>query len=104
MATRREGMTFRKCGCIYFEHGPPVVCDKHAARTEESEVKQLRAAVRAQAYALDHDLTDWVEYESRPGKWTCYCHRCGRMVIVYDKANLTLGDQISGKPLEERCS
>lgn len=103
MARFKDGMKVRKCGCVFFEYGPPVKCGKHAAREQEIEEKGLRKAVREQATDLGHDLTRFMEYESRPGKWTAHCNRCERIVIVYDDVP-ERGDQINGKLiLEERC-
>lgn len=103
MARFKNGMKERKCGCIYFEHGPPVKCTKHAARDQEIEEKGLRKAVRDQAEDMGHDLTRFLEYESTPGKWTAFCNKCERLVIVYDQPPVR-GDQINGRRiLEERC-
>lgn len=103
MARFKNGIKERKCGCIYFEHGPPVICQKHAARNQELEELGLRKAVRDTAETLGHSLTRFSEYESHPGKWTAYCQHCEHLVIVYD-AVPTRGDQINGrKILEERC-
>jgi MinD superfamily P-loop ATPase len=93
----------RKCGCVYFEVGPPVQCPKHQAKEERFESLQLRSAARACALRLGHDLTDWIEYDSKPGKWTSYCHGCGAMAIVYDSPAMTLGDQILGNALTKDC-
>jgi hypothetical protein len=103
MGNRREGMTTRKCGCITYDYGPPVKCTKHQAREQEAEEKGLRKLVREQAAALGHDLTLFSEYESHRGKWTAFCNRCSRIVIVYD-APPERGDQINGKLiLEKEC-
>lgn len=101
--SRREGMSIRKCGCITYEHGPPFECEKHLRRAQELEEKGLRKAVREQASELGHELTQFDEYESLPGKWTSYCPRCGSMVIVYD-APPVRGDQVAGKALSQRCT
>jgi hypothetical protein len=94
----------RKCGCLYFEHGPPVFCGKHAAQQQRDEERGLRRAVRDQAEAHGHDLTDFSEYESQKGKWTAHCRRCFALMIVYDEVPAR-GDQVNGKKvLEERCS
>jgi hypothetical protein len=99
----KDGMKTRKCGCIYFEVGPPVKCTKHATREQELEEIGLRKAVRDTAETLGHSLTRFSEYESLPGKWTAFCEHCERVVIVYDKVP-ERGDQINGRRiLEERC-
>jgi hypothetical protein len=103
MARFKDGMKVRKCGCIYFEYGPPVKCGKCAGRDQEVEEKGLRKAVRDSAAELGHELNRFQEYESRPGKWTAMCVRCERLVIVYDDVP-ERGDQINGRLiLEERC-
>lgn len=93
----------KKCGCVVFQVGPPVQCPKHLKREEKTESSALRRAARSRAHDLGHDLTDWVEYDSLPGKWTAYCHTCGYMAIVYDSPSLTLGDQILGNALTKEC-
>ena len=93
----------RKCGCVYFEVGPPVQCPKHQAKEERTESLALRRAVNERTRKLGHELTDWVEYDSRPGKWTAYCRGCGLMAIIYDSPDLTMGDQICGKVLLKEC-
>lgn len=103
MARFKDGMKVRKCGCIYFEYGPPVKCNKCSGRDQEVEEKGLRKAVRDQAAMHGHELTRFQEYESRPGKWTAHCIKCERIVIVYDDVP-ERGDQINGRLLlEERC-
>lgn len=102
MTRRREGVRERKCGCLYFDYGPPVLCHKHEQRAIEAEEKQLRRVVREQLEALDHDIGRWMEYESRPGKWTTYCLKCGRMAIVYDEPP-EVGDQVASWAFQARC-
>lgn len=108
--SRRDGVKEKKCGCLYFEHGPPVLCETHkekADRKEERakrrEVKGLRKIVADQARDLGHDLSQFREYPSLKGKWTAYCHSCGAFTIVYDFVP-ERGDQIAGKAVFERCS
>ena len=93
----------KKCGCIIYQVGPPLQCPKHTAKDANSESKQLRRTARDHATTLGHDLTDWVEYESLPGKWTSYCRTCGYMAIVYDHPKLAPGDQILGNALTKEC-
>lgn len=93
----------RKCGCIYFQVGPPVLCSKHEIKEAKTESSAIRRAAREHATHLGHDLTDWSEYESVPGKWTSYCRTCGLMAITYDSPALTLGDQILGHALTKEC-
>lgn len=102
-------MKERKCGCIVFDVGPPVLCDTHkfkleqkekkaekkAAREEKREQKGLRKTVEEQATELGHDLSRFKEYPSVRGKWTAHCHRCGGIVIVYDGIP-ERGDQVAG--------
>lgn len=103
MARFKDGLRERKCGCVYFEHGPPVKCPKHAERDQVIEEKGLRKAVRETAETLGHSLVGFSEYESRRGKWTSFCERCEYMVIVYDEVP-ERGDQVNGRRiLEERC-
>lgn len=103
MARFKDGIKERKCGCLYFEYGPPVKCQKHADRDQEIIEKGLRKVVRDTAETLGHSLTRFLEYESRPGKWTAFCTLCERVVIVYDDVP-ERGDQINGKRIvEERC-
>ena len=85
MARRKDGMRERKCGCIYFEHGPPVKCGKHEAKEQLLEDRSLRRAVAEDVAKRGHKLGEWSEYESLPGKWTAYCMNCGLIAIVYDK-------------------
>jgi hypothetical protein len=100
----REGMTVKKCGCITYEYGPPLLCDKHQRKTQENEEKGLRKVVRDEAHNRGHDLTLFTEYESYPGKWTAFCNTCGRIVIVYDEVP-ERGDQVNGKLiLEKDCA
>ncbi len=105
----RDGMKERKCGCIYFEHGPPVRCEKHSsiqakreAREKDREEKGLRKIVAQKAIEFGHDLARFKEYSSRVGKWTTHCHQCGAMVIVYDDIP-ERGDQICGPAVFKAC-
>ena len=102
-------MKTKKCGCLVFEHGPPVLCDdhtakadRHAAKEKVQEEKGLRKIVQENATQLGHALTRFREYTSRAGKWTAYCLRCGAMCIVYDTVP-DVGDQVAGKVLTETC-
>lgn len=107
----RDGMHERKCGCLVFQYGPPVLCETHLAkqqkkidRTKKLEDKGLRKLVRETAEGLGHDLKVFREYPSMRGKWTSYCGRCGDMVIVYEDLRLAAdGDQLLGKPLTDKC-
>lgn len=106
----------KKCGCIQFEVGPPVLCEKHqhklekkekreakrAARETAREEKGLRKTVAQQAQDNGHDLSRFKEYGSRPGKWTAHCHSCGAIVIVYDTVP-EYGDQIAGAGVFKAC-
>lgn len=94
----------KKCGCVTFQVGPPIPCEKHKAKEERTETAQLRRAIKQHALDLGHDLTDWVEYDSRPGKWTSFCHTCGSMAIMYDRPDMTLGDQVLGNALTKECN
>lgn len=103
MPRYKNGVKTYSCGCLYFEVGPPVLCAACAAREQLKEEKGLRRAVREQAESLGHELTRFAEYESTPGKWTAFCTKCERLVIVYDEVP-SRGDQVNGKRvLEERC-
>lgn len=102
MARFKDGVKERKCGCLYFEYGPPVKCPKHTAREKELEEKGLRRLVSDQAKDNGHELTRWAEYESRRGKWTCHCMKCGLVFIAYD-APPDVGDQIAGWGLGNAC-
>lgn len=94
-----EDFRRKRCGCIEYDYGPPHVCPKH----QLAEEKGLRKAVREQAEVLGHKLTQFSEYESRPGKWTAFCTFCEHIVIVYD-APQDVFDQINGpKVLEKEC-
>ena len=109
-------MKEKKCGCIIFEVGPPVLCEKHqhkiekqtrreekrAAREQAREEKGLRKIVLDKAAEHGHDLSRFKEYASRPGKWTAHCHACGAIVIVYDKTP-EYGDQIAGAAVFKPC-
>jgi len=106
---RRDGMKEKKCGCIIFEHGPPVQCeghqrqtDKKVAREKAREEKGLRKIVAEQALSQGHDLACFKEYASCQGKWVSHCHECGAMVIVYDTVP-ERGDQIAGPGIFKAC-
>jgi hypothetical protein len=92
-----EDYRVKRCGCIEYDFGPPHICPKH----QLAEEKGLRRAVREQAEARGHRLTQFSEYESRPGKWTAFCMNCERLVIVYD-APPDVGDQINGPQILEK--
>jgi hypothetical protein len=85
----------RKCGCLYFQFGPPVKCPRHLKKARLKEEKTLRALVEEQATNLGHEVTEWREYKNQRGKWTAYCKRCGLMAIVYDEPPV-VGDQVGG--------
>lgn len=91
-------MKVRRCGCIAYQYGPPHTCPKH----QRQEEKGLRKHIREQVNALGHDLSEFSEYESCPGKWTAWCRKCERIVILYDLPP-THGDQIAGRPIAEEC-
>ena len=103
-------MKEKKCGCIVFEHGPPIPCERHArkiekqeARVKAKEEKGLRKIVAQQALDNGHDLARFKEYSSQQGKWTSHCHQCGALIIVYDEIP-ERGDQISGRAVFEPCN
>lgn len=104
--------TVKKCGCVYFELGDPVLCLKHRVKVEKKERKEkrdeergLRRAAAEQAATLGHELNRFTEYGAadQPGKWTAFCERCGNIVIVYDRMEQAPGDQVVGKPLTQEC-
>ena len=95
-------MKVRKCGCIYYEVGPPVQCEKHQAKDKVREERGLRKIVAQQARDKGHDLTEFKEYGSTVGKWTAFCHTCGGLCIVYDEVP-ERGDQVAGKGIFEAC-
>ena len=99
---RRDGMTRRKCGCIQFEYGPPVKCDKHQAKEKVKEVRTVRQLAANQSFELGHDLSVFKEYASTRGKWTAFCHTCGAFAIVYDDVPVR-GDQLAGAALFKPC-
>jgi hypothetical protein len=101
MSKRREGMTVKACGCVTYEYGPPLKCEKHERKEQENVERGLRKVVRDEAINRGHELTLFSEYESYPGKWTAFCNLCGRIVIVYD-APPERGDQINGKMIVEK--
>lgn len=92
----------RRCGCLYYKVGPPVLCPKHEKKTKVKERKSLRRLVTDQCEELDHELNEWSEYPNKPGKWTAYCQGCGLLVIVYDEPP-PVGDQVAGWALTQRC-
>lgn len=109
MTRMKDGVKTKRCGCIVFEHGPPIFCelhaaraDKHAAKEKGREEKGLRKLVQEGAARLGHELTRFREYSSCDGKWTAYCLKCGAMCIVYDEIPVA-GDQVAGKVLTEGC-
>ena len=102
-------MKERKCGCLYFEHGPPVPCEKHQRKLEKKEAREkakeekgLRKIVADKALENGHDLTHFKEYGSQPGKWVAHCHSCGGLVIVYENIP-ERGDQICGQAVFAAC-
>lgn len=102
-------MKEKKCGCIIFEVGPPVLCGKHQSKVDRKEKREklkeekgLRKLVLDKAIENGHDLSRFKEYGSRPGKWVAHCHACGAMVIVYDAAP-EYGDQIAGPAVFKTC-
>jgi hypothetical protein len=111
-----DGMKEKKCGCIVFEIGPPVLCETHqhklerkekiaekkAAREVEREEKGLRKIVLDTAVGHGHDLSRFKEYPSFDGKWVAHCHRCGAVGIVYDRTP-KYGDQINAAKLFLDC-
>jgi hypothetical protein len=99
---RRDDMRERKCGCIYYCYGPPLLCPTHQAKQQEEEETGLRKLVKDQCEGLGHKVTRFSEYESQPGKWTAYCETCGKVIIVYDEPP-RLGDQINSPCLTEVC-
>jgi hypothetical protein len=104
MTRRRDGIRERKCGCLYYDYGPPVLCGKHEAKAQIAEEKQVRKAAREVGEGLGHEFTRWAEYLTSycTGKWTCYCVKCGLILIVYDDPP-AVGDQIAGWALTQRC-
>lgn len=92
----------RKCGCLYYSYGPPVLCKKHDKKSRVKEERALRALVEEQLAELGHVLTGWSEYGSVPGKWTAYCEKCGVLAIVYDKPP-KVGDQINSWGFKGPC-
>ena len=102
VARMKDGMAVRPCGCIRYEYGPPVQCDKHEQRDQLSEERSLRRAAADAAALLGHKLGDWTEYESTPGKWTAFCQHCALIVIVYDTPQAHV-DQVLGWALQRKC-
>lgn len=106
----RDGMKEKKCGCVIYEYGPPVLCTAHLtrlARKEEreqiKEEKGLRKTVIEACEDYGHDLARFKEYPSYRGKWVTHCHSCGWIVIVYDEIPHHGGDQINSRCLTEGC-
>lgn len=111
-----KDMKERKCGCLVYELGPPVLCERHQAKADrrakkearraerevEKEEKGLRKVVLETAESNGHVLSKFKEYPSCPGKWTAHCHLCGSIVIVYDKMP-ERGDQIAGQAVFNPC-
>lgn len=116
MGRVNDGMKEKKCGCIVFELGPPVLCQAHQAkidkrektiakkaeREQAREEKGLRKIVLDKATEYGHDLSRFKEYASCDGKWVAHCHRCGGVAIVYDKTP-RYGDQINAAKLFIWC-
>lgn len=97
-------MKVRKCGCIRFEYGPPVLCVKHERKYQLEDEKALRKAAREAAERLGHKLGLFSEYESERGKWTAFCEHCGLIVICYDEPQPHLEAQVFGWALQRTCS
>jgi hypothetical protein len=104
----------KKCGCLFFKVGDPVLCERHAARLARRAAKEkvveekgLRKEVVEAAAMLGHYLKRFEEYGAagQPGKWTTYCQNCGDIVIVYDDLKHVPGDsdQVIGAPLTQQC-
>jgi len=107
----------KKCGCIYYEVGPPLLCTKHktkknnkAEREERkrnrervAEERGLRKAALETARKRGHDMSPFKETTGTRGKFVTYCFDCGRLAIVYDRIPV-YGDQVHGKSLTEECS
>src|SRR5437016_5874709 len=93
----------RRCGCLYFEVGPPVLCGRHEKKTRIKEEKALRQRVVERAAELGHDLKRFDEYGNQKGKWTSFCLSCGWLAIAYDEPP-PVGDQVSGKVLSLPCA
>jgi hypothetical protein len=102
MARRRDGITERKCGCLYYEYGPPLLCGKHEVRATAVARKTLRSTITDHIEANGHALARWSEYESMPGKWTTYCTQCGEVVIAYEEIPQA-GDQVNSHILDGAC-
>ena len=112
-----KDMKEKKCGCIVFEIGPPVLCSKHKTRENKkvdreerkrrkeqvAEEKGLRKAAADTARKRGHDMSPFKETTGTRGKFVSYCFDCGRLTIVYDRIPF-FGDQVSGKSLTEECS
>lgn len=107
---RRDGMREKKCGCVVFDHGPPILCVTHQTKIERKverekaqEEKGIRKAAHEAARRLGHDLSRFKETKATRGKWVAFCRSCGALVIVYDEIPRSGCDQISGKPISEGC-
>lgn len=97
----------KKCGCVIYEVGPPVLCESHQRKADKKEAREikreessLRKTILQQAGDLGHNLSRFKKYSSCPGKYTAHCHRCGGIVIVYDKIP-EYGDQVAGAVFNE---
>lgn len=104
-----KDMKEKKCGCVIFEVGPPILCDEHQAkqakkdaRAQVLEEKGLRRIVVDRSRELGHDPTTFKPYGSQPGKWTAYCRHCGALIIVYDSVP-ERGDQVAGGAAFKTC-
>jgi len=102
MLRRREGLKEKKCGCIVFEYGPPIVCSTHQLKEKVKDEREIRRLAREQSRRFGHDLSDFREYPSTPGKWVAHCHTCGGMAIVYDEVPAR-GDQLAGPAMFNDC-
>ena len=100
----RDGMRQRKCGCIKYDYGPPLLCNYHKKRSTEKEEKTLRRAVADQVRDNGHELTPWREYPNVKGKYTAYCYGCGVIAIVYNDPPTGNQDQVSSWILNKPCS
>lgn len=112
----KDGMKEKKCGCLVFELGPPVLCETHKAKVERKEriaekkaerekvreEKGVRKLVLDSATEHGHDLSRFKEYPSYDGKWVAHCHHCGGVAIVYDKTP-KYGDQVNAAKLFVDC-
>jgi hypothetical protein len=106
MARYRDGIKERKCGCLYYQYGPPVKCHKHESKEVEGEKKRFRRLLTEHAESLGHRPTRWEADASDSrwckGKWTMFCQDCGFIGIAYD-APIPGVDQMSGRVLQVTC-